>query len=439
MTRLLVGNEFNEDRFAVADAKRKQSGWWTQRLLWQAVDDDILVLPVAPERSYLDYVTGLTGTDSATLRIVVPPVGQLGVGVLSPDRLTDPEFLAEVRAAVGGRTVTEVCWLHPDSSIARLAEAIGAADALPGFAFLAQGGGRLANSKAAFRAVAAGAGVPLPDGGVCTDQATAAALIGDMLDAGHPVILKHDFRTGGRGNEIVAPASGVLPVGAQRVVVIADRPALVTYLASRWDWLTSHGHTPVVVERYHPDHRAVFLEYLITDAGIELAGQGEMLSAPVAIAEVIPAPDLTPTTMAALVDGAERLCESLRALGYRGLLSADSLVTPDGVFFSEYNGRVTGSTHIYGVVGAKLVGPDYADRRVLLERDDWKVPSLEAALAALTRAGLAFDPESGTGVVAVMPHNTSNGTLRYCYVAATLAEAWAGQERVEALLAPVPQ
>jgi len=435
--RLLIGNEFNEDRAGLVDAKQKKTGWWTQRVIWFAEDHDIMVLAVAPEPRYLEYVTGLTGVHADTLTILVPPPGEMGVGVLSPDRMLWPDFVAEVKAAAERLRVTEVRSLHPDLSVAQLVDAAGLGDRLPGRGFLLQGGGRIVNSKALFRAIAAGVGAALPAGGVCSTRAAGTDLIMGLLERGHPVMLKHDFRAGGRGNEIISPIEGVVPVGAQRAVVITGRQALHDYFDQRWDWLTSSGQTQFVVERYYPDSKAVFAEFAITGEGVRLAGQGEMVSAPLAAAEIIPPQGLSTEQVNELVDGGRRLSEALRAIGYRGMLSADAIVTPDHkVMFTEYNGRITGSTHIYGIVGEKLVGADYAESRILYEREGWPVPSLEEAMTALKDADLLFDPHRKTGTVLVMPFNRSNSTIRYCVIAEDLADADRYRKAVEALFEP---
>jgi hypothetical protein len=434
MPRLLIGNEFNEDRAGLADAKQKRTGWWAQRLLWFAHDGDVLVLPVAPDETYLRYVTSLTQADPASLAVLVPPPGEMGVGVLSPDRMLDPRFVEQVGKLAAQHEVDEVMSLHPDVSVAQLADAAGVGHALPGFQFLLQGGGRLVNSKPVFRAVAAGVGAPLPPGGVSADKSTALALVGGLLDSGHPVMLKHEFRAGGRGNEILSPLPGVQPVGAQRAVVISDHDQLQEYFADRWDWLTSRGRSHFVVERYYPDSTAVFAEFAVTDDGVQLGGQGEMISAPLAAAEIIPAPDLSVAELAELVEGGRRMCEALRMVGYRGMLAADAIVTPDRqVLFTEYNGRITGSTHIYSVIGRQLAGADYADTRVLFEREGWPVPSLDEAISALGDADLLFDENRRTGIVLAMPYNPSNSSIRYVAVAEDLASARQYQEVVESL------
>ncbi|MDN0193983.1 peptide ligase PGM1-related protein [Streptomyces sp. S.PNR 29] len=430
MVRLLVANDFIEDLAGVADARLKKNGWWAQRLVWFARDDDVLVMTSMPEDDYLDYVTAMTGTRRSTLRVVVPPSGRLGTSVLTADRLMNHDFLADLRAALAGRTIDQVLSLHPDEAVAALARSLDASGALSGYGFIDQGGGQLANSKAAFRAVAAGVGAPVPAGGVCATRREAEELISGLLDDG-PVILKQDLRVGGRGNEIISAVEGVTPVGAQRSVVLADRPALHTYLAERWDWLTSRGRSRFVAERYFPGSQAVFAEFSITDDAVDCAGQGEMVSAPMAKAEIIPPPGLKPEMTSDLLDGGRRLAEALRAMGYRGLLSADAIITQQGqVLFTEYNGRITGSTHIYEIIGRHIVGADYAEARVLLEIDGWEVPSFRAGVRLLEDSGLAYDAASRTGVVLAMPFNPSVGTIRYVVVAETLDIA---RERAQAL------
>lgn len=436
MVRLLVANDFIEDLAGVADARLKKNGWWAQRSVWFAQDDDVLVMTSMPEDAYLDYVTAMTGTRRSTLRVVVPPPGRLGTSVLTADRLTSGDFRADLRTALAGRTVDQVLCLHPDAAVAALARALDAPDALPGYGFIDQGGGQLANSKAAFRAIAAGVGAPLPAGGVCATRQEAEELIGGLLDGG-PVILKQDLRVGGRGNEIVSAVEGVTPVGAQRCVVLADRPALHAYLAERWDWLTGGGQSRFVAERYFPGSQAVFAEFSVTDDAVDCTGQGEMVSEPMAKAEIIPAPGLKPETLCDLLAGGRRLAEAMRAIGYRGLLSADAIITQQGqVLFSEYNGRITGSTHIYEIIGRHIVGADYAETRVLLEIDGWQVPSFGAGVRLLDDSGLSYDPATRTGVVLAMPFNPSVGTIRYVVVEKTLDIAHERAQALEALCGP---
>jgi hypothetical protein len=151
------------------------------------------------------------------------------------------------------------------------------------------------------------------------------------------VVLKLEFRSGGRGNEVLSPIEGVRPVGARRTVVLSGRPAVHAYLEESWEWLTSGGRHQVVVERYFRDSAAYFVEFILGDEGIELGGHGEMQSAPYYMAQIIPA-DLDPGTLERLIEGGRRMCVPLHAMGYRGMLSADAIVTPDRQVLSTPNG-----------------------------------------------------------------------------------------------------
>ncbi|MFI6084303.1 peptide ligase PGM1-related protein [Streptomyces sp. NPDC051217] len=431
-TRILVGNDFSED---VRD-DRGWTGWWVQRLIWFARDGDILVLPTDPEDGFLSYVTRLTGTDPDTLAFVVPPATSGSEGTLRPERLAAPECTAALAAAVGDREVVHLSALWPDPAVARLARSLGVEHAMPGHGFVAQSGGLLTNSKSAFRMVAGGLGVGMPPGQVCTSREVAEQAILDLLDGGEPVIVKHDFLSGGHGNEILTTGTPVRPIGARRTVTVHGRADVHSYLADRWDWLTAQGRGRPVAERYVPDSSAFFAEYLVDDDGPRLAGTGELLSAPYAVGQVMPAPGLEPVAYEDLIEGAERLALGLHAIGYRGVLCPDAIVTPDReVLFTEFNGRVTGSTHIYGVIGEAVVGPGYGKDRIILERvwpQGWSTPSFAETETRLIETGQAYSPETRTGVVLTNAFDGTNGVM-YCVVAEDLDEAWARDRALDPL------
>jgi hypothetical protein len=442
MTRLLIGNCFTDelagDPVLLPPDHLQTAAASAQLLVWLAEDDDVLVLPEPPDPDLVEYVTGVTGTRASTLRVLVPPPGAAGTELLTADRLADPGFRAELQGVVDD-TVDTVFGLTPDASVVALARSLGLAHAVAGSGFVGQGGGMFVNSKALFRMVAAGAGVPLPAGAVCTNPQDAEEAVMTLLDQGMPVMLKRDYACGGLGNELLTAAPGVRPVGAGRLVEVTDRGSVRAYLADRWDWLSNGRRYFVVVEQYVPDSRGIFVEFDITDDGAVFAEHGEMLSDPVAYAQVIPSPGLPDRALADLVAAGARLCESLRVLGYRGFFCADAIVTPTGeVLFTEYNGRVTGSTHIYRVVGRKIVGPDYGADRVLVEYTGWPVPSFREAAERLAGAGLAYDPATRTGAVLVKAYNRANGTVRYCAVAPDLAAADLLRAQVDDLFAGVP-
>jgi hypothetical protein len=424
MTGVLIGNDFSQD---LRD-DRGWSGWWVQRLVWFARDHDVLVLPVEPDEAFLTYATSLTGTDRSTLRVVVPPAQDGRADLLTARRLVDAAFREALGQAIDGRRVARVLALWPDPAVAALARALGAAEALPGFGFVDQGGGTLVNSKSAFRALAGGVGVPLPAGAVCGNARAAEDAIVELLDQGHVAIAKHDFLSGGRGNEILSPIDEIRPIGARRALVLDGRPAVRAYVEEHWPWLSGGGRGRVVVERYHRDSSAYFVEFALDEHGNRLAGDGELLSAPFAVGQIMPSPDLPSDVHEALVAGGQQLCEPVRAMGYRGPLSADAIVTPEqAVLFTEFNGRVTGSTHIYGRIGQHVVGAGYGRDRMILERvwpPGWSVDSFASAVRALDAAGLAYDPGTRLGVVLTNAFDDRYNGVMYCIVASALDEAW---------------
>lgn len=422
MTRLLVGNDFNED----IRGDREWTGWWVQRLLWFAQDGDVLVLPSVPEPDFVAYVTGLTGIDARTLRFAAPPPDG-PAEALTPRRLADRDLLHLVSEALAGRSVTDVIALWPDPMIARFARSLGVESAFGGHDFVAQGGGLLLNSKSTFRAIAGGIGLPLPAGGICTSKPVAERLILDILDDEEPVVLKHDYLSGGRGNEILSTGGQVRPIGARRVVIVKGRADVTAYLDERWDWLSGDGHGRPVVERYHQDSSAFFAECHLDEEGVVLGGTGELLSAPYAVGQIMPAQGLSDEVLSALNDGARKLCEAMHTLGYRGVLGPDAIVTPEQeVLFTEYNGRVTGSTHIYGVIGQRVIGPGFGNDRLILERvwpEGWAVSGYADARDRLIAAGYAYDTATRTGVVLTNAFDGRNGVM-YCIAAADLDQAW---------------
>jgi hypothetical protein len=196
----------------------------------------------------------------------------------------------------------------------------------------------------------------------------------------------------------------------------------------------------VVVERYHPGRRAYFAEFWISDAGIRLGGHGEMQYCPLPNAQVMPAPDLTAGQLDSLVDGGHRISAGLRAVGYRGILSADAVVTPQGeVLFTEYNGRATGSTHIYEIVGKRVVGPGFGTDRILLERvwpKHWEVPSFSAALTRLRESGHAYDPDTRRGAIILAAYHPGRRGVMLCFVDDTVGAAQRREQLVGRLFTP---
>lgn len=424
MTTLFVANNRTEEMVgglaSLTEAQRHASGFGAQRILWFARDHDVVVLPWAPDPDYLAQVAALTGTDAGSVRIVVPPPGRAGRGLLTSDRLADPGFRATLAGMLAERGVDTVFPMYPEPSVAALASFLGLADALPGHRFAAQGGSLLANSKAAFRALAGGAGVPVAPGAVAASEGEAVEAITALLAPGRPVIVKKDFHSGSDGNEILSTTAELSPVGAQRVEVLRDSAEIGAYVAGRWDWLSDGGRHRVVIERYFTGSRPLYAEFVLDEPGSTLVGHGEMLMTPVYSGGVIPAQHVDPAVHAEFLAAAARTCAVYHAMGHRGPTGVDAILTPaDGLLLSEVNARVCGSTHLFHVVGRTLVGDGFLTERILVERPGLRAPSFRDAVEFLDRAGLGYRAAERTGVLVTCPMSES---FRYCVVARDGAE-----------------
>lgn len=449
MRTVLIGNTRTEemvgDLTALSEQSREAAAHGAHRLLWWAREGDVLVLPTLPDEAFADYVAALTGTPPGSFTVLAPAPGRLGSGLLTPDRLADPALEDALREALHGpgghrRTAApaglRITPVYPDATVADLARRLGAEAALPGWAFHAQGGSALVNSKAAFRAVAAGAGVAIARGTVVNDRGEAVRAIGALLGEGRCAIAKREFGGGGLGNEILTPVPGIEPAGAPRAVLLPDGAAIDAYVADRWAWLTEGGRRRLVVEQYHVGAVPVYAEFVVADDRVELTGTGEMLTDPVVIGEIVPASArLTDEATAELTAAGRHLCEAYRALGYRGTISADAYVTVQGeIRFCEANGRITGSTHLHTAMAGRLLDPAVRRQRVLLG-GECAAPPFPATAAALEDAGLGFDPASGTGVVLVNAFGPRTGAVMYCVIAEDVTGARARQAELVPVLA----
>ncbi|MGW5049852.1 preATP grasp domain-containing protein [Actinokineospora sp. NPDC004072] len=430
MARLVVGNYAIERALpGLAPDTRRTAGIQGQRMLWSAAAGDGLLLARHPDEDFLRYACGLLGMDRDALRVVVPPPGHLGADVLTTDRVTAEPFLGSLRE-LGVEGVLPYSF---DELASRLVTRLGLAGAVPGFGFIDQGGGDLLNSKVVFRAVAAGIGLPIPDG-IVTDQADEAlAFAWPLLADGRMVIVKQDVHVGGLGNEILRPdESGADQIGALTTVRVADRAALAEHLRASWHRYSGGSRSRVVVEHYEPDSLPIWAEVEVGAEAATLVADGVMRMKPIINGVIIPIPP--PTSQLAAFPGfqahAIALGEAMRAMGYRGITNIDAMVTPDGrILFNEWNARLGGCSHLYRI-GERVLGGDYLADRCMVERRGCPFPAFDATLAKLVDSGLAYDQRTRTGVlVSVFGDTGGEATI----IGADVAETEALERELVAL------
>lgn len=409
--RILIGNHIDPSIRERGDMRA-----WTQRLLWFARPGDLLVLCCEPDAAFVEYALAHTGVKRQELTVLAAPAGAWGDRLLDPAALTVPAFVDRVRAALssaGAGAVSEVFALWPSAAVARLADALGVADRLPGAAFFGQGGGEIGNNKANFRALAAAAGVPIVPGRVCRSRAEATEATGALLERSPSgaVVVKQAHNGAGVGNQLLVrdEEMAVDHVGARHLHHLAPGPAgIAAYWAERWPWASGNDRWPVVVEEFAPGADAVYSEHYAADQGTRATETGRLLYVGRRLShQVVPLDGVTEPVRAALLDGGTRLADVYRAFGYRGHLSADALVLPDGaVVFTEVNAQVSGSLHIYQSIAHGIVDVAAEPARQVVEYHvppTWAVPSFSVFLAALDELGLAHDPATRTGVIVSMP------------------------------------
>lgn len=439
MTTLFIANnrtaQMVGDLDELTPEHRRTAGVTAQRMIWYAAEGDVLVVPHVPSEEFLAYVTGLTGRSRADIAVIAPPPGRLGTDVLTPDRWEDTPFVEQIRRYVEKGEITRVYPIYFDSSVVRLTQEFGLDTSTPGFPYIHQGGGQLLNSKATFRALAAGIGSPVPEGTVAFDRGAAEEFLWALLSVDRHAIVKKDFHVAGYGNAILSRTADITPIGAPEVTVVESRAALAAHLDRQWGWYSNDDTRPVVVEDYTPDSIPVYAEFRITAEETRLFGHGEMLMGPIFNGLVIPAKSADHPGFPRFLEEAHRLCETVRAMGYRGPISVDGIVTPDGpILLNEFNGRVGGSTHI-NYLAEQLVGEDFLTERVLIQRHQWKVPSFQEAVRELAERGLAFDAQTRTGVVITSDDSRFGGTVEYCLIATDMAAAERTEEVLSALFA----
>jgi hypothetical protein len=429
--RVLVGNHID-----VSLRRRKDMRSWTQRIVWFARDGDLLVLPSRPDEEFVRYVTSLTGIDLSTLTIHIPPPGTFGDHLMDSPRLADEDFIGKVSADL--HEVDEIFALWPSAQVSRFAAVLGLGDRYPGAAFFSQGGGELVNNKAYFRALAAACGVPIAHGRVCYSVDDAVEAMTRLLDESDAVFVKQAHNGAGSGNQAVIRGGRVETgrAGAKHVHHLTAGPqGIAAYWEERWTWASADGRFPVVVEEFKPGAATVYSEYHVADDGVRPTEAGSLTYTGGRISlQTVPLRGLPAEVHERLVAGGRLLAETYRAVGYRGLLSADAIVDPSGeVTFTEVNAQVSGSAHLYRAIAHKVVDVWREPMRSVAEYHwpaEWPRAGFAEFLAAADELGCAFDPSDRKGIIVSTPFDEVRG-LVFCIVHETDEERDAVHQRLD--------
>lgn len=263
MRRIWLGNcnsEYRVDRLEELDPREREgTPVVAARMVWLLREGDALVLPQPVDPAFVAHVGALMGFDPRRVDLLTPQ--DRSGWVLGREVLHRPELLDRLRKLVAGTGPWEICSYLSDRSIASLARELDLTDgSVSGFD--AAGSAELFNSKAVFRALAAGLDVPAPAGAVCGTSGDLHSALDRLATETGAVIVKGDRAGGGAGNLLCRTNSGIIPAGAAHILPrtgAQDRAAIV----ARTGLVATHApRGQVVAETYHPGCRSLCLEVL---------------------------------------------------------------------------------------------------------------------------------------------------------------------------------
>lgn len=410
-------------------ARKRDIRSWTFRGLWFANAGDIVVamddLPV----DFVRHVAETKGFNPKSLSLVVAPPGEYGRGEFDGRILSDATVMAKIKANPSFHEIDCIEALWPTPSVAHLAMDLKIPNLLPGCAFISSCGYEPANSKAFFRAIASAAGVSIPEGYVARSEREALDHSLRLFSLGDAIIVKRDHGGAGGGNHLVkSPTWGgdASIAGAARVTELEkiSSRTLGEFWGNHWEWMSNSGSAPVVLETHVSGWDTFYAEFRIGDDCISGPHLGQLTFSDGGLTlEVLPSrPE--GDGMHKLCENALILAEKYQAIGYRGYLSADAIVSPQGsVLFTEVNSRYTGSTHLYSVMKSLPVAIENESPRIVMQA---QLPqtSLSETLSNWRQRGIAYSSKYGVGAVALTPElGGIDGPIAFNAIGRSLDEA----------------
>lgn len=370
----------------------------TSRFLWHAEDGDIVILPERVDPRYVRYVTEMLGIPQDALHVI--EINSL----LTDETLLDKSLVSAVKEYIADK---ENVVLHPFVQTRGTVEFGRQLDARIGFgeSFAHENGVDLLNSKANFRKIAAGVGLPIASGTVARSRHELYEALRVFRRTGNPLIVKHDHAGGGHGNIILAPKSSVrsnLP-GARKFL---NLDSSLKYLAREiWRELTDDSYSTVTVEVYEESQERFYLEYNLTNECPLLLSTGSIRYGNYGLEEPpkwtgLEVPFALQSSDAVLAVGqGQSIVNLIHSLGYRGMLNLDGIITSDGrVIFQEVNARWGGGL-VYDVIARRLLGKSYPRTHVLRSLLDMPETDHDELMEKLTKTGLHYSAGQKEGAI----------------------------------------
>lgn len=439
MPRILVANIDNENMLADERAFTEDfclsSSLTAGRMAWFAQPGDVVVLPRDLSPDFKNYMARLTGYSAECVHFVTPNWGDLQFRPLGSRELLRPEIVDRLT----GHMERPADWsLYPycyERGVQQLAEALGLGLGDGIRPFMRQGGAELLNDKRIFRSLAAGRGIAIAEGAVCSRLRDLLKSVTLLLPLTGAVIVKQDRHSGGLGNLIISQVRDISGQGAMQVYLVDEETPVEAVCRVVWERLAYLDRAPLIVEAYYSVTAAITAEYRIDSKrnAISFLNCGEVRQAPILSGLIMPLA-LPPYQSAAFISGAAELARLYCDLGYDGLVNIDGIVTDLGqVIYNEVNGRVGGCSHIHHIMET-VAGPGYGDLLVVASHSRTVSVSLSRVLEILDSRRLAFDATAGRGVVLTAEDTSGSGFLEYLSIAPTREEAMRVETEFESVL-----
>ncbi|MDG6106945.1 hypothetical protein Daura_28170 [Dactylosporangium aurantiacum] len=336
----------------------------TPRKLWLAEPGDCVVTLAPCSGAFRDYVAGVTRTPPDSVDLIAPrevmPVHPADV-VAERDALT----------RVGSRAVLVPFVLDPPAL--DLADRAG----LSVHPYHRRPGPRtveavqVMNTKAGFRAVAAGLGLPVADGGF---SATAADLTRDVVGflRDHPnVIVKVNRSSNGHGTFVCEAGDGRAVIEQRIARSVAEAPA------RRCGW---------VYEEFLAFESMPSVELFVDDSGVHDFYTCDQRTRNNAWTGMV-TPAAASPVLPRLADAAARIGAWLHTAGFRGYFDVDGGVVGSAYVVTEANVRRTGGTYLHQLASRLTPAGTTAHWRADVRAGATGM-DFAAAVTAVRRAGL---------------------------------------------------
>lgn len=413
--RTLLANLVNDVMIeAPPDSYARTMAAVTPRKLWLASPGDCVVTLAPCGVDFRDYVARVTTVPANT------------VDVVAPDEIA-PEHACAVVSRLGAiEQVAARPVLTPfvlDRPVVELARRCGTRidgyTGIPDPATLAAV--RHINTKAGFRIVAAGLGLPVAEGGTADSLPDLVLHLERFLRQHAAAIVKVNRSSNGHGT----------------FVVTADqRDSLMERLRRQLGHLP-HRRCGWVYEEFLPFVAAPSVELLVDDDDVcdfYVCDQRTRDNAWTGMVTPAGSDPATAAALPSLVDAARRIGQWLHERGYRGYLDVDCGLTTDGYVVTEANVRRTGGTYLEELTRRLHPGggPVHwrSDARPGATRLDFA-----GALRAIDRANIGVaDGNADARALLLVDTLAIDGKWRYLAMGRTAASAAAVEHELVGLL-----